>query len=116
MRDISVDEIQIVQVLVNILSNAAQAMSGEVNGRIEIEATQTPKTLHIRISDNGPGVPTDIADRIFDPLFTTKDVGDGTGLGLALCHRIVLAHGGILELEDDKAAGATFVVELPSAA
>lgn len=115
LRDILVDEVQIVQVLVNILSNAAQAAAEEqVDAKIQIVAIQTNSSLRIRISDNGPGVPADIADHIFDPLFTTKDVGVGTGLGLALCQRIIVAHGGLLELVDSPATGATFVIELPS--
>ena len=92
MPDLSVDEVQMIQVLVNILTNAAQAIaSSGVGGRIEIEATQSKKGVRIQIRDDGPGIPASVADRIFDPLFTTKDVGEGTGLGLALCHRIVVA-------------------------
>ena len=113
---LSVDEVQIVQVLVNILSNAAQAMrSAGIGGRIEIAVRAKGDHVRFRISDNGPGVPAEIADRIFDPLFTTKGAGDGTGLGLALCHRIVIAHGGQLELEPGTAEGAAFVIRLPVA-
>ena len=115
LHDVSIDEVQIVQVLVNILTNAAQAMAAaNTNGQIQIKAYPNNTNLRIEISDNGPGVPADIADHIFDPLFTTKDVGDGTGLGLALCHRIVVAHGGSLELANQPNSGATFVIELPS--
>lgn len=115
LPDLSVDEVQIIQVFVNILSNAAQAMrSTKSGGQIDIVATRAEASVRIKISDNGPGIPAAIADRIFDPLFTTKDVGDGTGLGLALCHRIVVAHGGTLELAEAATKGATFVIEIPS--
>ncbi len=114
LPDVSVDEVQIVQVLVNILTNAAQAMAAsKIDGQIAIKAFRNNANLRIELSDNGPGVPPAIVDYIFDPLFTTKDVGDGTGLGLALCHRIVVAHGGLLELVDQPNAGATFAIELP---
>lgn len=116
LPELSVDEVQIVQVLVNILSNGAQALkTAGIDGRIKIEVRPADNGVRFRISDNGPGVPSEIADRIFDPLFTTKSAGDGTGLGLALCHRIVVAHGGHLELETGSAEGATFAVELPTA-
>ena len=88
--------------------------SDQKDAKIKIVVAQTKSKLRILISDNGPGVPAAIADRIFDPLFTTKDVGDGTGLGLALCHRIIVAHGGLLELARKPTTGATFVIELPS--
>ncbi|MCG6882785.1 MAG: PAS-domain containing protein [Silicimonas sp.] len=111
---ISVDEIQMVQVLVNILTNASQAIaSSGIGGTIRITAEETVSGIRIRISDDGPGIPAAVADRVFDPLFTTKDVGEGTGLGLALCHRIVVAHGGSLTLEQG-VAGAAFVIELPT--
>ena len=115
LPQLSVDPVQIVQVFVNILSNGAQALKAAgINGKITIAARKVSKGVRFTISDNGPGVPAEIRDRIFDPLFTTKDVGDGTGLGLALCHRIAVAHGGLLELEEGGAPGATFAIELPA--
>ncbi len=68
----------------------------------------------IKIKDNGPGVPEEIRGRIFEPLFTTKAVGTGTGIGLALCHRLVETHGGSIEIEGPPDQGAVFVVQLPS--
>jgi hypothetical protein len=67
----------------------------------------------IKIKDNGPGVPEDIRGRIFEPLFTTKAVGTGTGIGLALCHRLVETHGGSIRIEGPADQGAVFVVQLP---
>lgn len=112
---LSVDEVQIIQVFVNILSNAAQAMrSIDGDKHIDFRAARAGANVRFKISDNGPGIPAEITDKIFDPLFTTKDVGDGTGLGLALCHRIIVAHGGTLDVAGGTPKGATFVVEIPS--
>ncbi len=112
---LQVDEVQIVQVFLNILSNAAQAMSQAGKGScISIEVVPNSSGVCVRFIDDGPGVPPDIRDRIFDPLFTTKAAGKGTGLGLALCHRIVIAHGGAIELSQQTGRGAVFIVELPT--
>jgi two-component system NtrC family sensor kinase len=67
------------------------------------------------VADSGPGIPAEIAARIFEPFFTTKPVGEGTGLGLSLCHRIVEAHGGTIRADRAGERGALFTVELPVA-
>ena len=111
-----IDEVQVIQVLVNILSNAVQAMDAtQANKRIGIEARQSDLGVEFRLTDNGPGVPENIRDRIFEPLFTTKGESEGTGIGLALCHRLVVAHGGTIELTPTKGHGAEFVIDLPAA-
>jgi CheY-like chemotaxis protein len=66
------------------------------------------------VDDSGPGVPPGIRDHIFDAFFTTKPVGEGTGLGLSLCRGIVASHGGHIRLEGGPGSGARFVVELPA--
>ena len=66
------------------------------------------------VADNGPGVPPRLRARIFEPFFTTKSIGDGTGVGLALCHRIVSAHGGTIEIGRSAEGGALFSVSLPA--
>ena len=109
-----VDEVQIVQVLVNVMTNAAHAMAdGGVGDEITIAAKAQGREVLLRLSDNGPGVPDGLRDKIFDPLFTTKGAGQGTGLGLALCHRIVVAHGGSITLENTRHPGASFLITLP---
>ena len=67
----------------------------------------------MKVKDNGPGVSQEISSRIFEPLYTTKDVGTGTGMGLALCHRIIEAHGGTIVLESKPGEGAAFAIRLP---
>lgn len=110
------DEVQLTQVIINLLSNAVQAMQDAgVGDRIIVERHWTDQTLTLRVTDNGPGVSDDIKTRIFDPLFTTKDAGKGTGVGLAYCHRIIAAHKGQIRLEPTAQQGACFSVELPLA-
>ena len=69
--------------------------------------------IRVGIKDNGPGIPESIRDKIFQPFFTTKPTGQGTGLGLSLSCDIIKAHGGELRLEDNGGEGATFVVSIP---
>ena len=116
LPDLRVDETQIVQVLSNLLINASQAITETGVGdkiTVSAEMLEKPTRLQIIVEDNGPGVPPEIADKIFDPLFTTKSAGKGTGVGLALCNRIVTSHGGTISVRKDERAGACFVLNLP---
>lgn len=114
--ELSVDEVQLVQVLLNLLQNAEQAMADAGQGdRIDlsVEAHDPDGGVLISVSDNGPGIPSDIRSRIFDPLFTTKSAGTGTGVGLAFCHRVLNAHKGSIRLDPDSKAGARFELWIP---
>jgi two-component system, NtrC family, sensor histidine kinase HydH len=102
------DPDDLLHVLSNLLLNAAQAQGD--SGRIEIEAAPFKGGVEIRVRDHGPGVPPENRDRIFEALFTTK--ARGTGLGLALCRRIIFAHGGEIQLEA-RGPGACFRIWLP---
>ena len=118
LPDLWVDETQIVQVLTNLFANASQAIvEAGIGDRISVEAqaADAPGFLRFSVKDNGPGVPADIAERIFDPLFTTKSAGKGTGVGLALCNRIIASHGGTISLQQEAGSGACFVLDLPIA-
>ena len=68
----------------------------------------------VSVRDNGPGIPQKILDKIFQPFFTTKPTGQGTGLGLSLAYDIVKAHGGELKVETKEGEGAEFIIELPA--
>jgi two-component system, NtrC family, sensor kinase len=70
--------------------------------------------VQISISDNGPGIPDAIKDKIFQPFFTTKPTGQGTGLGLSLSYDIVKAHGGEIRVESKEGEGTEFTIQLPS--
>ena len=74
----------------------------KLNGKVEI-----------RVADNGNGIPQNIVDKIFQPFFTTKPTGQGTGLGLSLSYDIVKAHGGELKVETKEKAGTVFIIQLP---
>ena len=105
---VDADPDQILQVLVNLLLNAQHAVGA--SGHIAVAGARAGTTTLLRVRDDGPGVPAELRHRLFEPLFTTKP--RGSGLGLALCRRIVDAHGGTLVLEPT-AAGASFLVTLP---
>jgi signal transduction histidine kinase len=101
------------QIFMNLLTNAAQAITGE--GWIEVAIGRTPDRGGVRIgvADSGPGIDPALMARVVDPFFTTKDVGQGTGLGLWITDSIVRAHGGTLAWSNRAGAGAEFVVTLP---
>jgi CheY-like chemotaxis protein len=94
--------------------NAAQAVAGAVHPRIEVRATVADDKVRIGFTDNGPGVPEAVRERIFEMFFTTKSPTDGTGLGLAIARDIIERHHGKIELETHAGPGATFWVELPT--
>lgn len=102
---------QINQVLLNILNNAAQAMTK--SGQILIKSWADTRCAYLSIQDNGAGIPNDIQQRIFDPFFTTKAVGEGTGLGLAISYKIVQQHGGTIRFASEPGRGTRFVISLP---
>ena len=84
------------QVLVNLIENACHA-AGE-SGWIEVSTQAADATIHLRVRDSGPGVPDDLREKIFQPFFTTKSPGKGTGLGLPVSRRILEQHGGRLRV------------------
>lgn len=107
---------QLQQIVTNLIINAQHALEDvEGNRKLRITTSLRKKSgrVVIKIKDNGPGVPEEIRGRIFEPLFTTKAVGTGTGIGLALCHRLVETHGGSIGIEGPPDQGAVFVVQLP---
>jgi signal transduction histidine kinase len=108
---------QISQVLLNLLNNASDAICPlSVNPKwIELNVKVEGANVHITVSDCGTGIPTQVRDKIFDPYFTTKEVGKGTGLGLSVSKGILEMHNGKLGI-DDNAANTTFVITLPKAA
>jgi nitrogen-specific signal transduction histidine kinase/FixJ family two-component response regulator len=113
-----VDSQQIQQVVLNLLLNAEQAIldAGQVQGKI-VFRTRTDKPRRrviVTVIDNGPGIPPQIAAKIFDPFYSTKPVGEGTGLGLSISHGIITEHGGTIWFENNEGGGSTFTFELPT--
>ncbi len=108
---VMVNEGRIHQTVTNLLQNAADAMQGV--GRIALTGELLSTQLVLRVADTGPGVPIAVRARIFEPFFSTKDIGKGLGLGLAICREIIKSHGGTLELDEAWTTGACFVISLP---
>ncbi|HYR29003.1 MAG TPA: HAMP domain-containing sensor histidine kinase [Thermoanaerobaculia bacterium] len=103
------------QVLVNLANNSALAL-GAAGGTISFALRSVGSTLQLDVADDGPGVAPEIKGRLFEPYTTTRGIGEGMGLGLAIAKKIMLDHGGDLDLVDDAhARGATFRLTLPGA-
>jgi signal transduction histidine kinase len=102
---------QINHVLLNLLTNAGQAI--EYQGLINIKTSTDDKFVHLAIQDNGKGIPKELLPKIFDPFFTTKPFGQGTGLGLAVSHHIIQQHGGYIKVASEVGKGTKIVVSLP---
>ncbi len=104
------------QVLVNLLTNAAQALddkSFETNA-VTVRVVPCSMGVRVEVEDNGPGISEDVRSRMFDPFFTTKEVGEGTGLGLSICHSIVTGFGGSIRVDSEVGRGTIVRVELLS--
>jgi len=104
---------EIGQVFLNLLINAIDACV-EQGGLVRVTARSDDGHVVVRIEDNGIGMAPEVADRAFDLFFTTKEAGQGTGLGLATVHSLIEAHGGTLDLETTEGEGTTFIVRLPA--
>lgn len=111
---IMVDASQMQQVLLNLIINADYEMSHyHGGGNLYIRTELVGYTIKISVKDDGPGIPTGNMDKLFTPFFTTKKAGEGTGLGLSVCHRIITEHNGRIYAESELDKGATFIIELP---
>jgi PAS domain S-box-containing protein len=104
---------QIIQVFINLLLNAVDAMEGKP-GEIKISSVSHNQSIQVMVSDNGKGIPDEIKIKIFEPFFTTKKVGEGTGLGLWVSYGIVKNFGGEIDVDSEVGLGSTFTVSLPT--
>jgi signal transduction histidine kinase len=108
------DSHQIQQVVLNIINNARQSIEGKTAaGKIKIVTGVSNHYVSVAIQDNGPGISKENLLRIFNPFFTTKEVGQGTGLGLSICYGIIKEHGGNIVPSSQNGEGATFTITLP---
>lgn len=108
------EPIQVQQVLVNLLTNAAEAMADQPQAEIKVELVDQKDTLTIRVVDCGPGIAPEMRNKIFEPFYTTKSTG--LGIGLALSRRIIETLSGSLTLAETESGGSTFIVTLPKRA
>ncbi len=108
---VAIDPTQFKQVIINLVLNAGQAITGA--GVVTLRTRGLPGEVVLEVSDNGPGVPRALRERIFTPFFTTKPEGEGTGLGLYICSNIITGHGGTITVEDAPGGGASFSIRLP---
>ncbi len=108
------------QVILNMLVNAAHAIGNKLGenpegekGIIAVVTRKTDDWVELRIHDTGIGIPERIKSRIFDPFYTTKEVGKGTGQGLTIAHDVVDKHDGVIKVESELGEGTTFIIQLP---
>jgi signal transduction histidine kinase len=108
------------RVLLNLFNNAFYAVAEKQKQKpdafeptVMVSAKKIGSKIEIRVGDNGNGIPSGVKEKIFQPFFTTKPTGQGTGLGLSLSYDIVKAHGGELKVETKEGVGSTFIVQLP---
>jgi PAS domain S-box-containing protein len=116
LPEIAADADQLHQVFINLIVNAQQALADRTGPRrLRIASAHDPDRHEVRVevADNGPGIPEDIRSRIFDPYFTTKPIGSGTGVGLSVSLGIVEAHGGRLAVACPPEGGTVFTIHLP---
>ncbi|QEG41506.1 sensor histidine kinase [Roseimaritima ulvae] len=109
------DQAQIQQVLTNLMTNAIQAMpdGGQVQVSVEACGDDEEDRVCVRVSDEGMGIEQEDIQRIFEPFYTTKDVGQGTGLGLSIAYGIVKEHGGEIDVQSQPGSHTTFTVSFP---
>jgi C4-dicarboxylate-specific signal transduction histidine kinase len=110
------------RVLLNLFNNAfyavhkqAEQVNGQFVPQVRVQTRRLDGAVEIRVSDNGPGIPADVREKIYEPFYTTKPPDEGTSLGLSLSRDIVVqGHGGRLTVGSEEGRGATFVVTLPT--
>ena len=109
------DVAQIQQAMLNIILNAEYFMyQAHQRGTLVISTRSCGGNISLSVADDGPGITPDKLDHVFDPFYTTKQLGEGTGLGLSICHSIIRGHGGNIYVESSPGKGAIFTIELPA--
>jgi len=108
---IHADSAELLQVFVNLITNAVQAMNGQ--GRLSLLIQNDEDKILVSVHDTGPGIPAAVLPKIFIPFFTTKERGVGTGLGLSIVQTLVNKYGGEVAVETDEGKGTTFLIRFP---
>ncbi len=114
LPEVALGDERLEQVILNLVLNAADAVP-KAGGRVRIRARADGDGVLVSVDDNGPGVVPSVRDKLFEPFVTTKEVGKGTGLGLAVCRGLVEAAGGSISAEESDLGGASFVLRFPPA-
>src|SRR5262249_16381602 len=116
MPRLRAEPFRVTQVLVNLVTNALQALppGAKQLGHIWIRGRSAGTTANIEVVDDGCGIRVGDLGRIFDPFFTSKPPGQGTGLGLFVCHQIISAFGGTIDVTSEEGVGTTFRIVLPT--
>jgi signal transduction histidine kinase len=113
------------RVMLNLYNNAFYAVNEKLKAHsspptvnydplVSIQTKKSNDKVEIKVTDNGNGIPQNIVDKIFQPFFTTKPTGQGTGLGLSLAYDIIKAHGGEIKVETKEGEGSEFIIQLPN--
>jgi len=109
---------QLTHLFINLLNNASRVLKENANGKpgvIAISSSVREGLATIEVADNGPGIPPEILNRVFEPFFTTQQVGSGMGMGLSICHTIMESHGGSIQVRNRSEGGAAFFINIPLA-
>jgi len=116
LPEVEVDRQAVAQVLLNLMTNALDALEARPEPRVRVETrmaeSEREPAVEVRVHDNGPGIASDVVPHIFEPFFSTKEPGRGTGLGLSVSKEIVERHGGTLRVETAPDGGTRFVATL----
>ena len=112
LPSVSGDPGQLQQVIIALATNAVDAMPN--GGRLTISTKRNGKSVTVEVTDTGFGIAPENVQKIYEPFFTTKEVGKGTGLGLAVCYGILTEHGGSLDVQSTPGVGTTFTISLPA--
>jgi two-component system NtrC family sensor kinase len=113
LKKISADRAQLQQVFTNIILNAAEAMDGRGTLTLVTVCGLDKKQMEVQIRDTGQGIKEEDRRRLFEPFFSTKEVGKGTGLGLAISYGIIQRHRGTIQVQSEVGKGTTFFIQLP---
>jgi signal transduction histidine kinase len=114
LPNVALSRERLFQVVLNLVLNAADAVGA--GGHVRIAAERSELGVRLSVADDGPGIDPKVVGRLFEPFVTTKEVGKGTGLGLAVCRGLVESVGGSIAIDTSVTRGARFVVELPRTA
>ncbi|WP_347173740.1 sensor histidine kinase [Polaribacter uvawellassae] len=109
--ELKVDKIQLTQVIFNLVINAIYF--SPIKGKIKVSVEEKNKSIQLKISDEGIGIPKTLSENIFNPFYTTKSVGEGSGLGLSVVHGIVKSHKGTIKYKSNKPKGTVFIISFP---